>query len=328
MAVSNISAMLSEDAATERGAFFTAVFSYGMGIVELLKDGGYKPAGPDQTVRVPIETDIDGAVQEYAEGDGLPAWIEPEYAMAQFSVKAFRGVIRQTGHERRALGQSGEAGIAPDMVNAKLRAVINRIKYLIATTYDDDAVYGIQDLIDSSAAFGGLSRTTYSKLVSYLLNASSAGISTSILNNWWHRGMNDPYGCAFDLVLMSTTQASRLAELGSQKIDTTPSDATGGLNLVVTNLMVGTAPVVIVPNLATSIVLGLTGARRRAPGDADGGGDAWQVWWSEPNPGRFHVLDLGAGEADNPMRLQISTSLAVGCTVPQRQGKIYGLSTT
>lgn len=328
MAVSNISAVLSADAATEKGAFYTAVFSYGMGLVELLSDGGYKPAGPDATVRVPLETDIGGAAEIYSEGDGLPAWIEPEYAVAQFSVQSLRAVIRMTGHERRALGESGEAGLMADMQNAKVRAAIDRIKYLIATTYDDAAAYGIQYLIDSTQNFGGLSRTTYSKLVSYVLNASSAAISTSLANNFYHRSQNDPYGCAFDLCLTSTVQASKMAELGSGKLAFATPDQPGGLNLVVTDLRIGTAPVVILPNLTTSIILGLTGARMRAPGDASGGGSSWKVWWAEPNPGRFHVLDLGAGEADNPMRVQISTALAVGTTQPQRQGKLYGLSTT
>ena len=236
----------------------------------------------------------------------------------------FRAVIRMTGTERRALGEGGEAGLMSDLQTAKLRAAIDRIKYLIATTYDDDAVYGIQDLIDTTAAFGGLSRTTYSKLVSYALNGAYAAVSSAILNNFWHRSRNDPYGCAFDLCLVSPTQASRIAEVNSQKVAFAAAE--GANNLVVTDLRIGTAPVAIMPNLETGGVYGLTGARMRAPGDAGGGGPAWGLWWAEPSPGRFHVLDLGAGEADNPMRLQISTALAVGTTQPQRQGKIYHLT--
>jgi hypothetical protein len=326
MAVSNISAVLSADAATEKGAFYTAVFSYGMGLVEILRDMGYKPAGPDQTVRVPLQTDIVGSAEVYSEGDGLPAWVEPEYAVAQFSVKAFRSVIRMTGNERRALGEGGEAGLMSDLQQAKLKAAIDRIKYLIATTYDDDAAYGIQDLIDNSATFGGLSRTTYDKLVSYCLTGSYAAVSTALLNYFWHRSQNDPYGCAFDLILASTTQASRIAEVYSGKVTATSPDAPGGLNFVTTDMRVGTAPIVVVPNLVTSVIFGLTGARVRAQGDAMGGGSVWGLWWAEPSPGRFHVLDLGAGEGDNPMRLQISTALAVGNTQPQRQGKLYALT--
>ena len=82
-------------------------------------------------------------------------------------------------------------------------------------------------------------------------------------------------------------------------------------------MAVGGAPVVIVPNLTTSIILLLSGVR-------DG---QWQMIWNEANPGRFHVLDLGAANADNPMNLQISTSCAMVHTNPNEQAKLYGLST-
>ena len=95
-----------------------------------------------------------------------------------------------------------------------------------------------------------------------------------------------------------------------------PNAQTAG-DLIPTQLMCGTAPVMILPNLTNSVVLLLGGVRT---------GD-WKFIWNEPSPGRFHVLDLGAANSDTPLNLQISTSGAMVCTSPNRQAKLTTLTT-
>jgi hypothetical protein len=326
MAVSNIVAVLTNDASTDQSAFYTAVFKYGKGLIQLLNDDGFKPTGASGKIQVPLEVDT-GDAETYNEGQSLPAFLEGTYGIPAWDVKHFRAVIRMTGHERRALGTAGEAGLMPGLVDAKIRRAVARIEYLMATTYDDAAAYGIQHMIDATQDFGGLSRTTYTRLRSYVLNANSAYISTSLLNRFHYLSQNDPHGAAYDLVLIPAAQAAFMAELGSQLLALPSADLGGGLNLVPTSLRVGSAPVVLVPNLTNTIVLGLTGARLRTSGETSAS-HAWGWTWCEPNPGRFHVLDLGAGEQDNPMRVQISTAGAMTCNQPHTQGKLYGLSAT
>jgi hypothetical protein len=91
----------------------------------------------------------------------------------------------------------------------------------------------------------------------------------------------------------------------------------------------GGAEIVALPNLTTSVALFLTGATRRPPGDpGDGNRTNWGLVWNEPNAGRFHVLDLGAGALDQPFNLQISTACAIVNNNPNRQVKLHTLSTT
>lgn len=310
--VSDITNRLSADAEFVGGpsAFYTSVFSYGMGVLELLSDGGYQ-AGEDAMVE--IESALDSA-EVYTEGQAMPLPVESTYLNAKFTFKHFRAVIREGGHERRARGPADQGTRIKDP-DRKIQRAIDRLKYLMATTFDDNDTYGLQGQISQSKNYGDQSRTTNTTLKPYKLNASSAAISTALLNKWLGLGQNDPYGAYPELVVMSATQFHKIAELGSGKL-TIPS-AAGGMNLTPTSLVIGGCPVVLMPNLATSIVLGMSGVRS----------GEWQLIWNEANPGRFHVLDLGASGMDNPMNLQISTACAMVHTSPNKQSYIDSLST-
>lgn len=327
MAVSDIANRLSDDAAYAGGGFYTAVFSYGMGVVELLSDWGWQPGGPDQAAYVEIEVDL-GAAEVYSEGQAMATAIESTYREAQFAFKHFRGVVRETGHERRARGPNDEGARVKDP-ERKVQRAIAAIKLLMATTFDDAAIYGIQGIISASTYnFGNQSRSTYTKLASYEVSADSAGISTALLNKCVYRGADSPYGAAPDLILASPTQIDKLAEVAAGKLYAPSMDVAGGLHLIPTGMRAAGAEVVSMPNLTNSVCLFLTGARRRAPGDSDTGNKTnWGLVWNEPNPGRFHVLDLGAGGLDQPMNLQISTACAIVCNNPQQQVKLHTLST-
>lgn len=313
--VSDISNRLSADAEFIGGpsAFYTAVFEYGLGIIELLSDMGYQ-AGEDAMVE--IEADL-GDAEVYVEGQAMPAPIESTTRNAKFTYKHFRGVARMSGHERRAAGDQGQGlRVSESLSERKVNRAIAAIKYLMATTFDDAATYGLEGQISAGTyAYGDQSRTTYTKLKAYELNASSAAISTALLNKFDALSRDDPYGAMFDAVITSATQYHKWAELVSGKAAL--PQIGGGMNLFATGLTLGSAPVFMLPNLTSSIVLGMTGVFQ----------GKWGFIWNESNPGRYHVLDLGAANSDTPLNLQISTAGAMVHTNPNEQGKLYGLST-
>jgi len=325
---SDILNRLSDDAQyVNGGAFYTAVFSYGMGVIEFCEDGGYQATGPDEAAYVEIESDLDAA-ESYVEGQSMPSPIESTVREAKFAFKHFRGVIRESGHERRRRGSmdQGARVVDPDR---KLKRCIAAIKDKIATTFDDADTYGLQGQISASVNYGDQSRTTYAKLKAYALAASAASVSTNLLGKWLALAADTPYGCHPDLILCSATQAYKIAELGATKAAWPDVAKSGGLGLIPTGIMLGGAPVVQVPNLLTSTVYALSGARMRPQGvnsEGDYSGRTWQVIWGEENPGRFHVLDLGANNTDTPINLQISTCLCILHTNPNQQAVLTGLS--
>ncbi len=311
--VADIRNALSADAQFPDSEFYKATFEYGMGVIELLTDGGYAPG---EYAYVEIEAER-GDAQVFTEGQALPTPVEGTIITPKFAFKNIRAVVRSSGAERRAMGENGE-GLRFGNPERKVQRAIEAIRYLMATTFDDAAIYGLVGLIsETTYAFGDTSRSTYDHLQSYEYDpGTSVALSTSVLNYFIHRSGEDPHGCAFDMVLMNAIQASRYAELVSGKA-ALPSVSGGPQNLIPTGLAVGAAPLFILPNMLSSIVLGLTGVRE----------GKWKWVWHEPSPGRFHVLDLGADNSDTVVNLQISTSGCMYCTNPQQQGKVVDLST-
>lgn len=308
----DIANRLSDDSQYARGMFATAVFEYGMGVVELLDDWGYRPGA---NAYIEIEADLDAA-EVYTEGDPMPAPIESTYLEAAFAYKAFRGVIRESGHERRSRGPNDEGTRIKDP-ERKMKRAMAAIVYLIAKTFDDAQTYGIEGQVSAGTyAYGDQSRTTYTKLKAYELNASSAAISTSLLNKWVNLGKDDPYGAQFDYVLGSATQVNKINELMSGKL-AAPDISGRPAALTPSDVRIDGAPLLLVPNLTSTILIGLTGVNT----------GNWGKIWNEANPGRYHVLDLGAANSDTPMNLQISTSLCIAHDNPNKQSKLYGLST-
>lgn len=308
--VSDITNRLSDDAKHVSSVFRSVVFDYGAGIIEMLRDGGYSPG---TSAKIEVEVNL-GSAELYTEGQNLPTPIESTDIVVSFAHKHFRAAIRESGHERRARGPSDE-GLRLKNPERKMERAMFAIRDLMAQSFDGTSAHELQGIISASTNFGDASRTTYTKLKSYELNASSAAISTALLNKLYTLSQDTPYGSMGDLCLVSATQANKWAELVSGKL-AMPDVASG--SLTPTGLVFGSAPVKILPNLTNSVVLLLTGA---TTGD-------WEWIWNEANPGRFHVLDLGAANADNPMNLQISTAGAMVCYTPNKQAKLYGLSTS
>lgn len=315
--LANIRDRLSDDALYSgiSSLFRTVVFEYGAGIIEKFTLESYQ-AG--ETAKVELEVDI-GDADVYTEGEGLPIPLESTNKTAGFSFYSVRAVIRETGHARRARGPQNE-GLRIQVADDEIMKCYRRIRNKIATTFDDAATYGVQGIISAgtygygSASGLSLSRTTYAKLASYELNAAG-GISTSICNTAHYRAMDDPYGAEVDFYVASAKQCQKYAELGSGKMMVIAGRESGAMDLVATELQIGGRPVYMLPNLTDSIILGFSGMATD-----------WHLVWNEENAGRFHVLDLGADSSDTPMNLQVSTSLAIACTSPQKQVKIYGLT--
>ena len=302
---------LNADAELANSAFLSVVTEYGMGVVDLMPDGGYAPGA---SVMLEIEVARDAA-ESYSEGDPLPDPIESTYVRPKVDFVHFRGVIRESGHERRKRGLN-DAGLSIPDVDRKLRVAAEAIAYQIALYYDGTSADQIQGMIDSTTNFLDTSRSTYTALASYELDGSSHAISTALLGKWLTVASDEPYNCIPDVVLASATQIRRIRELGSQLL-ALPS-ASGPMALVPTMVeAIPGVPIVMVPNLTTSILLALSGVRS----------GSWRRVWNEPNPGRYHVLDLGAANSDTTMNLQISTALAIVCDQPQKQAKLTALST-
>lgn len=311
--VSDITNRLAADTRVNKGAFYTAVFDYGAGIIEVVKDGGYQ-AGT--AAKIELEADL-SAAEVYIEGQNLPAPVESTWIVPSFAFKHIRSICRMSGHERRALGSAEQGAANPSRVEMKVERAMFAIRDLMAQTFDDAASYGLEGIIDATSDFGDTSRATYTKLASYELSAAGAAISTALLNKLYTLSQDTPYGAQPDLCLVSATQAHKWAELVSGKLALPEAKNAPSGSLVPSGLYLGTAPVMILPNLTNSVVLALTGVQK---------GD-WQFIWNEENPGRFHILDLGAANADTPLNLQISTSGALVCVSPQRQAKLTTLTT-
>lgn len=327
--MTDIANRLSDDSQYTDSAFHTSVYTYGKGVMELLADGGYKPGGPNGAAMVEIESAL-GDAEQYSEGDPLPSPIESTIKEVKFPYYAFRGVIRESGHERRARGGKDQGARVKD-AQRKIKRCYAAIENSIAKYFDDAAAYGLEGMISNTGYdYGDHSRTDNAAFRGYELACSTADISVSLANKFVHMASDDPYGCAFDLVVMSATQCWKYATALGGLLQLNSADQRQGANLVMTNLAMGGAPVVMLPNLTTSIVLGLTGAKKREGGEITQPDDGlhWFTLWNEENPGRFHVLDLGADNSDTPMNIHVSTSLNMVCDKPNAQGKMTGLKTT
>ena len=325
----DITQLLSADQeqVNKGSAFYTAVYLYGMGVIQIMDDWAYQ-AGDAAIVQIETDLSAGGSAQVYSEGDGMPAPIETTTRNAKFAFKAIRGVIRESGHERRMRGQ-GDLGLVVKDPQRKIKRATAAMKDLIAKTFDDSAAYGLEGQISASTNFGDQVRTTYTALKAYSLAAASSNPTTALLNKFVQLGHDTPYGVAADIAIGPATQAHKMGELGSGKLAIGSASEAG--ELVVTNLSVGTAPLYILPNVSTSKIFLLTGATMRpkelSTDMVSGSEKTWGVVWNEPNPGRFHVLDLGANNADIPVNIQLSTSLAMVHTNPNQQAVLTGLST-
>jgi hypothetical protein len=265
--------------------------------------------------RVNPITAANGSVETYVENQSAPARGKQTVITSKFAFKHFRGMIGETGHARRERGPSNQGlrdGSSPDF---ELEYVMKDIRDKMTTTFmTAGQTYSVDGIIDDDGTnYGDVSRATYTSLKSYKLSASSAAISTALINqaNW--RSREAPYGAKPELWFASPLQVGKLAEVLSGKV--APFNAAGGLSDVIPE-RVG---VIEVPDLTTSLIFAMTDVARtwgytsNEVGNMAGGGMG------------FHARYYGS--QDDSDTLQISTAGAIWCTQPQRQIRIEGLST-
>jgi len=142
--------------------------------------------------QIKVITAANDSVEMYSENDAAPARGYQQTATASFDFKHFRVVYGMTGHARRLVGSNFQASYA-DGVNIELLKAVADLRDYMNTTFMSSSAYGIQGIIDSSTAFGDTNRaSTYTSLISYELSASSAAISTALLNKWMHGAKDQP----------------------------------------------------------------------------------------------------------------------------------------
>jgi len=256
------------------------------------------------------------SAEVYTEGQSLPARGNLTTIGVTFGYKHFRVVIGETGHARKAQLGGGLLHGDPDL---EVDGALKKLRDLITRTYLTDSVsYSILGIIDDTVNYGDASRSTYTALKSYKLNASSAAISTTIMNKAYNRSRERPYGANVQLWVASPTQTGKYADVVSGKV--APTTAVGA-ELIPRSIEVGGNPWLPVPDLLTSVVLGLTdideswGVKMHEDGNLGGGKGSG-----------INVKYMGA--QDDSDTIQLSTSLGIYCSQPQKQVKIYGLSTT
>jgi hypothetical protein len=272
-----------------------------------------------EQVEVRVITSANSSAEVYTEGASAPDRGKQTVIKTSFAFKHFRIMIGETGHARRKRGPNNEGladGSSPDF---ELQFAMEDLRDLMTTTFmTAGQTYSIDGIIDDSGTnFGDQSRSTYTTLVSYKLAASSAGLSTSLLNkaNW--RSREAPYGAKIDFWLAAPLQVGLYAELVSGKLAVPTA---GGTQDIIPDMFnIAGSMFVPQPDLTTSIILGFTGIDRywgytsNERGNFAGGGLG------------FHARLFGSQDDSDTM--QISTAGAVWCTAPQKQARIEGLST-
>lgn len=328
---SDVTDRLSEDSHLAQSTFNSVVFDPGIGGLALAHNWGYRP-GPTADVELELDLDTSNYQVAYTEATAIPSPVESTNKRAKWTNVDARVVIRVSGRERRDIGES-QQGASTDRGTAYYDRKIARgmmvLRRGLHLYFIAQATYGFAGIVSAGTyALGSSSAlnrsATYTKAQSYELNASSADVSIDLLNKFAHLASDSPYGCSPNVAMASATQAYKLAQAGGDKF-AFPSVQQAG-ELVVTGLSIGGAPVIVVPDFTTSLILLLTGAKRPDGPDMGEMGD-WGRVMNEPNAGGYHVLDLGSNNHDWVLNVQLSTALSLCCKSPQRQAKLYGLST-
>jgi hypothetical protein len=268
-------------------------------------------------VRINFYYSANSSVEYYQEGQAAPNRGKQAASTTKFAFRSWRALLGETGHALRRRGGSAE-GIRGG--NDELVETMKDIRDKMTTDFlAASQTYSIDGIInDSTVNWGDVSRSTYDTTVSYLLAASSAGISTALLNKAKHRSKEDPYGAMVEYWMSAALQTGLVAEVGAGKISL--NDIGGGIANVIPSNVAASEPWITMPNMLTSTIIGFTGLD-----------DYWGYTNNEvgtmagPNGGMFRTRLYGS--QDDSDTLQVTTAGCVWCTQPQRQIKITGLST-
>ncbi|MHC4644325.1 MAG: hypothetical protein ACYTBJ_02400 [Planctomycetota bacterium] len=273
------------------------------------KDGEY--------VRINFYYSANSSVEYYQEGQDAPNRGKQAAAATKFIYRSWRAMVGETGHalRRRGSNSAGIRGSDDEMVEAMkdIRDKMTTDFLAASQTYSIDGIIN-----DSTVNWGDVSRSTYDTTVSYLLAASSAGISTALLNKAKWRSKEAPYGARVEYWMSAPLQGGLVAEVAAGKLAL--NDVGGRVGNVIVDDVAASEPWITMPDMLTSTIVGFTGLD-----DYWGYTNNEQGDMAGPNGGMFRTRLYGA--QDDSDTLQISTAGCVWCTQPQKQIKITGLST-
>jgi hypothetical protein len=273
--------------------------------------------GAGTYVRINAYTAANGSVQSYVEGQSAPSRGKQTAIATKFTFRSWRGFIGETGHSLRERGANAQHVRGGD---DEMRLCMVDIRDLMTTDFlAASQTYSVDGIINNANVnWGDSSRSTSASLISYLLAASSAGISTSLLNKAKWRSKESPYAARVGAWMSAPLQGGLVAEVAAGKLSL--NDVGGQVGNVIVNEVAASEPWITMPDMLTSTIVGFT--------DLDG---TWGYTNNEvgdmagPTGGMFRTRLYGS--QDDSDTLQISTAGAIWCTQPQRQIKITGLST-
>jgi hypothetical protein len=232
-----------------------------------------------------------------------------------------RIIWTETGDTRRAMGNAdframgapGVTGGQNPLPGWDLEALIG----FIAEDLLGASNYGFLGQVSASINFWDLSRTTYPRLKSVDIPASSAQISEALLNSLLrqvrdeddsgelHKGMPDT-------LVVPSRQDEFLSNVTTLRTMLQgPGDISGG----------AAGAVRIYDNLAVAIIGGLLNSVVAAIRLGD-----WRILNHEAAPGGVHTLPYGS--QGDYVQGQTTISRTLFCDYPWKQGKITGLATT
>jgi hypothetical protein len=268
-------------------------------------------------VRINIYTAANASIESYQEGQSPPSRGKQTAVATKFAFRSWRGMIGETGHALRRRGANAEGIRGGDdelqMCMVDIRDKMTTDFLARAQTYSVDGIIN-----DSTVNYGDISRSTYDTTVSYLLAASSAGISTSLLNKAKWRSKEAPYGARVMAWMSAPLQGGLVAEVAAGKLSL--NDVGGSVGNVIVNEVAASEPWITMPDMLTSTIVGFTGLDEYWGYTNNEVGDM-----AGPNGGLFRTRLYGS--QDDSDTLQVTTGGAAWCTQPQKQIKITGLST-
>lgn len=307
-----LEALLRDDSQANDSEFLTTVWEPKDSILELVerieRKGGTR-------CKVKLETARSPAAQVYAEGDGLPAALVATTRDGYLDWIDIRCVIEETGHAMRAAGAQNE-GFEIEDPDYLLRIANAQIAAAMAEQYQAQLEYQVSST-NAYPQAAQLSRVTNPSLVSWEVDASGGAIDADLLTDLVVGGRGSPNGCRPELVTVSDGQFAVALKLATDQI--AHNLAPGGQSAVMltaAGLYVSGVPVIPVDYQTDTIAFGWTGISTRRI----------RVVPHSLGAGGYDVLNLGPGEQDRPLRLQISASGAIYAVNSHEQGRLYDLA--
>jgi hypothetical protein len=279
------------------------------GFLDLIPDRGYKAGEYEQ---VDLIYSGNTSAEIYTENAVAPNAGQQTVTTAKFTPVHFRVTIRQTSHARRYAGPRGEGLIGKD-IDLEFNKAVADMRNLMEDTYIGTGAGYLQGIVDNSTAYGDIARATYTATKSYEASASSAAISSSVVNAHLAAAREEPYKCFPQVFLSSNLQVGKWNEVMSGKVTMANISGASFVNTSPVSY-IGSIPLVPINALTNSVLIGLTDIA-----------NSWHKRTKEWRPGALDIKVMGP--SDDSDTVQISTAMVLWCTAPEAQFKLTTLST-